>query len=149
MRKDEAYNIKGKKVRVKVVGFYDKKNHLINEYFIFYDEDEVYHIEDCIKEKIVYTFSCNSMVKAIKFSLEYLSFQPQRGFERFKKLYNEENKELSKQIKAGLMKPEEFLVSYTKSELAEMYLRELAFNKLYQDEIYKLRKEGNKEATNE
>jgi hypothetical protein len=72
MRIDEATNLHGKKVRVRVWGCYNDRNRVTDDYYLFYDEAEVYHIEDKRTQKIVYTFGCNSWTKAIEKSLKYL-----------------------------------------------------------------------------
>ena len=66
MRVDEAINLHGRKVRVKKVGWYNKKNCIYDPYYLFYDEAEVYHVENRLTNKIEYTFSCNSWYKAIE-----------------------------------------------------------------------------------
>ena len=74
LRIDEAYNRNGKKVRVKKVMCYNDKTYLINNYYIFYDEAEVYHVEDSTNGKIVYTFNCNSLYKARNKAISILKF---------------------------------------------------------------------------
>ena len=69
MRIDEAFNLHDKKVRVKLVGWYNKKNVILDPYYLFYDEAEVYHIENKDTRKIVYTFGCNSWYKAHEIGL--------------------------------------------------------------------------------
>ena len=64
LRVDETYNRKGKKVRVKKEKCYNSKTHLFDNYYIFYDESEVYHVENSKTDSIVLTFSCNSGTKA-------------------------------------------------------------------------------------
>ena len=66
LRCDEALNLHGKKVRIKYVGWFDKKNHIKDDYYLFYDEAEVYHIEKQATGKIVQTFGCNSWYGAIE-----------------------------------------------------------------------------------
>jgi hypothetical protein len=72
-RVDEAINRKDEKVRVKFQGWYDERNKVCNNYYLFYDEDEIYHVENSVNKKIVYTFSCNSWTKAVEISLKHIN----------------------------------------------------------------------------
>ena len=72
-RCDEAINRKGEKVRVKFAGSYFDRNHLKGDYYLFYDEAEVYHIENKQTKKIIFAFSCNSWVGAEQVALMRLS----------------------------------------------------------------------------
>lgn len=69
MRKDEAIDLYGRKVRVKVVGCYNDRTILCDPYYLFYDEAEVYHVENRETRKIVFTFSCNSWTKASEIAM--------------------------------------------------------------------------------
>jgi len=70
---NETYNRKGKKVIVKLVGSYHSRTHLFDNYYIFYDEDEIYHIEDANKKQIIMTFGCDSGSKARNIAIKSLS----------------------------------------------------------------------------
>lgn len=79
-RCDEAYNRRGKKVRVKAMQcFFERydvnkwleylnkpKESMFDNYYWFYDEDEVYHFENLLeKGKVIYTVSASSPYEAI------------------------------------------------------------------------------------
>ena len=72
LRSDETYDRNGKKVRVKIVGSYILRNHLFDNYYLFYDEGEVYHVEDSNTKKIVMTFAGNSWNRAEHIAMEKL-----------------------------------------------------------------------------
>lgn len=72
LRCDETYNRNGKKVRVKLVGSYILRNNLFDNYYLFYDEGEVYHVEDSNTKKVVMTFSSNSWNRAERIALDKL-----------------------------------------------------------------------------
>lgn len=80
-RCDEAYNRHSKKVRVKAQQcFFERYNvnnwleHLrkpkatmFDNYYWYYDEDEVYHFENILKKgKVIYTVSASSPYEAIE-----------------------------------------------------------------------------------
>ena len=45
LRVDEAFDLRGRIKRVKRVGIYNDRTLYIDDYYLFYDEDEVYHLE--------------------------------------------------------------------------------------------------------
>ena len=71
-RVDECENMYGKKVRVKKVSVYNDITHFQDDYYLFYDEDEVYHLESKSKNKIIATFSANSKTNAKELAKQYI-----------------------------------------------------------------------------
>jgi hypothetical protein len=70
VRKDEAKNRYGRIQRVKYRG--SMRGIGIGNYYLCYDENEVYHIEDGINRNVVKAFSCNSWDMAMQFAKAYL-----------------------------------------------------------------------------
>ena len=79
LRIDEAVDLYGNIKRVKFQGYYHERSQIkighywvTNEpyyhedYFLFYDEDEVYHVEHKPSKQIVYTFRCDAWHRAEK-----------------------------------------------------------------------------------
>ena len=73
LRVDEAFNLYGKIKRVKKVGIYNDITHFKDDYYLFYDEDEVYHLENKKTGKVVYTFSANGQQQAWVKALAYIT----------------------------------------------------------------------------
>lgn len=73
-RVDECENMYGKKVRVRYVGTKIEHKKIKDNFYIHYDEDEVYHIENTKTKKIIKTFNCNSLTKAIEFAKKELIY---------------------------------------------------------------------------
>ncbi len=73
-RRDECENMYGKKVRVKYVGSKIEHRKIKDNFYIQYDEDEVYHIENTKTKKIIKTFNCKSLIKAIEFAKKELIY---------------------------------------------------------------------------
>ena len=69
LRVDECYNRLNQKVRVKPIKSYIDSHLIIGNYYLFYDEDEVYHIESALSCKVIRTFRCNSWNKAMLIAL--------------------------------------------------------------------------------
>jgi hypothetical protein len=76
MEKNESINCYGKKVSVKAVGAYYDRNHLRGNFYLFYDEDEVYHIEEKTTKEIAATFSAASYSEAFKKAIAILDKGP-------------------------------------------------------------------------
>ena len=70
LRVDEAINLYGKIKRVKKVGIYNDRTHFKDNFYLFYDEDEVYHLED--RNKIIATFRANGKENAERLAQQYL-----------------------------------------------------------------------------
>jgi len=71
LRNDEAINRDGKIQRVKFCGGdYHEGNHVKDNWYLFYDEAEVYHIENkstkFTSKKELYAFSCDAYDKALE-----------------------------------------------------------------------------------
>ena len=72
LRVDEAFNLYGKIKRVKKVSVYNDITHFQDDYYLFYDEDEVYHLESKRKNKIIATFGANGKIEARNLAKQYI-----------------------------------------------------------------------------
>lgn len=72
LRVDEAFNLYGKIKRVKKVSVYNDITHFQDDYYLFYDEDEVYHLESKSKNKIIATFAANGKIEARNLAKQYI-----------------------------------------------------------------------------
>ena len=72
LRVDEAFNLYGKIKRVKKVSVYNDITHFQDDYYLFYDEDEVYHLESKSKNKIIATFGANGKIEAGNLAKQYI-----------------------------------------------------------------------------
>ncbi len=72
LRVDEAFNLYGKIKRVKKVSVYNDITHFQDDYYLFYDEDEVYHLESKSKNKIIATFGANGKIEARNLAKKYI-----------------------------------------------------------------------------
>ena len=85
LRIDEAVDLYGNIKRVKFQGYYHERSQIkighywdTNEpyyhedYFLFYDEDEVYHVEHKPSKQIVYTFRCDAWHRAEKKAKDFI-----------------------------------------------------------------------------
>lgn len=73
LRSDEAIDLNGNIKRVKKVSIYNDITHLYDDFYLFYDEDEVYHLESKRKNKIIVTFSADSKKLAENLAQRYTS----------------------------------------------------------------------------
>lgn len=73
LRTDEAIDLYGSIKRVKRVGIYNDRTQFKGDYYLFYDEDEVYHLENKKTGKVVYTFSANGQQQAWVKALAYIT----------------------------------------------------------------------------
>lgn len=73
LRTDEAIDLYGNIKRVKRVGIYNDKTQFKGDYCLFYDEDEVYHLENKKTGKVVYTFSANGQQQSWLKALAYIT----------------------------------------------------------------------------
>jgi hypothetical protein len=72
LRVDEALNIYGDKTKVKLCKWYSERNYIIDNYYLFYDKQGVYHIENSKSKKIVYTFRCIAWSKAMDVAKKFI-----------------------------------------------------------------------------
>ena len=72
LRVDEAFNLYGKIKRVKKVSVYNDITHFQDDYYLFYDEDEVYHLESKSKNKIIATFGAKGKIEARNLAKQYI-----------------------------------------------------------------------------
>lgn len=82
MKRNESINLYGKKVSVKYVGAHYDRNRIRENYYLLYDEAEVYHIEDANTKEIVRTFPASSYLEALGQAIMILDIEKFKSWVR-------------------------------------------------------------------
>ena len=82
MKRNESINLYGKKVSVKYVGAHYDRNRIRENYYLLYDEAEVYHIEDANTKEIVRTFPASSYLDALEQAIMILDMEKFKSWVR-------------------------------------------------------------------
>lgn len=82
MAHDECINLYGKKVKVEYTGSHFDRNHVKGDYYLLYDEAEVYHIENASTKAVVRAFPSSSYTEAFQNALMIIDMQDLRIYKR-------------------------------------------------------------------